>query len=116
MSVMGSAQAFEFLGIKFFEDQSEIDAESVIADPQPYTAELVTSASDGLGATIRQASRLLAGQAEPASGAAGLLARARGDYKRILGALYDEGYYGGAISILVDGREAAGLPPDITLP
>jgi translocation and assembly module TamA len=114
--MVGGAQAFEFLGIKFFEEQSEIDAESVIADPQPYTAELTTSATDGLAAAIRSASSLLAGQGEPASGAAGLLARARGDYKRILGVLYDEGYYGGTIRILVGGREAAKLPPDAGLP
>ena len=115
MSVTGSAQAFEFLGIKFFEDQSEVDAGSVIADPQPYSAELITGAT-GLDATIRNASSLLGGQSEPASGAAGLLARARADYKRILGALYNEGYYGGTISILVGGREAANIPPDATLP
>jgi translocation and assembly module TamA len=116
MSVTGGAQAFEFLGIKFFEDQSEVDAEAVIADPQPYTAELATSATDGLDATIRNASSLLGGQSEPASGAAGLLARARADYKRILGALYNEGYYGGTINILIGGREAANIPPDATLP
>ncbi|MGV3490759.1 MAG: autotransporter assembly complex protein TamA [Devosia sp.] len=115
MSV-SSAQAFEIFGIKLFEDQSEIDAESVIADPQPYTAELSTTATGSLEATIRNASALIGGQAEPANGAAGLLARARGDYKRILGALYDQGYYGGTISILVGGREAANLPPDTTLP
>src|SRR6218665_2178902 len=107
MSVTGSAQAFEFFGIKFFEDQSEVDAEAVIADPQPYTADLVTGAPDGLEATIRNASSLLGNAAEPASGAAGLLARARGDYKRILGALYNEGYYGGTISILVGGGGGA---------
>lgn len=112
----GNAQAFEFLGIKFFEEQSEIDAESVIADPQPYTAELSTTATGPVESAIRNASSLLAEQSEPASGAAGLLARARGDYKRILGALYDQGYYGGAISILVGGQEAAKLPPDATLP
>jgi translocation and assembly module TamA len=116
MSVTGSAQAFELLGIKFFEDQNEVDASSVIADPQPYTVELVTTATDRLDTTIRNASSLLGGQSEPASGAAGLLARARADYKRILGALYNEGYYGGTISILVGGREAANLPPDATLP
>ncbi|MGN6488959.1 MAG: autotransporter assembly complex protein TamA [Devosia sp.] len=116
MAMAGGAAAFEFLGIKFFEEQSEIDAASVIADPQPYTAELVTSATDGLATTIRNASSLLGGQSEPASGAAGLLARARADYKRLLGALYAEGYYGGTISILVGGREAANLPPDATLP
>jgi translocation and assembly module TamA len=111
-----SASAFEFLGIKFFEDQSEIDAESVIADPQPYSAVLTTSVKGDLETAIRNASTLLAEQDEPASGAAGLLARARGDYKRILGALYNEGYYGGAISILVGGREAAKLAPDTDLP
>lgn len=112
----GSASAFEFLGIKFFEEQGEIDAEAVIADPQPYSAELRTGAKGDLETKIRNASSLLAGQAEPANGAAGLLAKARADYKRILGALYDEGYYGGAISILVGGREAAKLPPDAVLP
>ncbi len=116
MAVSGGAQAFEFLGIKFFEDQSEIDAASVIADPQPYSAVLVTSATGGLETTIRNASSLVGGQGEPANGAAGLLARARADYKRILGALYGEGYYGGTISILIGGREAAGLPPDTQLP
>jgi translocation and assembly module TamA len=116
MLVMSSAQAFEFLGIKLFEDQSEVDADSIIVDPQPYSAELSTSAKDGLEATIRGASSLLTGQSAPASGAAGLLARARADYQRILGALYNQGYYGGTISILVGGREAANIPPDATLP
>lgn len=117
VSLWGSStSAFEFFGIKLFEDQSEIDAESVIVDPQPYSAVLATSAKGELEAAIRNASNLLTEQDEPASGAAGLLARARGDYKRILGALYNEGHYGGAISILVGGREAAKLPPDIDLP
>jgi translocation and assembly module TamA len=110
------AFAFEFLGIKLFEDQSEIDAGSVIADPQPYSATLTTRAKGELEAAVRNASTLVTEQETPASGAAGLLARARGDYKRILGALYDQGYYGGAISILVGGREAATLAPDVELP
>lgn len=113
---MSNAQAFEFFGIKLFEDQSEVDADAIIVDPQPYSAVLSTSAKDGLEATIRGASSLISGQSAPASGAAGLLARARADYKRILGALYNEGYYGGTISILVGGREAADIPPDATLP
>ncbi len=52
----------------------------------------------------------------PASGSAGLLAKARGDYRRILAALYGEGRYGGTISILVDGREANDIPPDAEIP
>ncbi|HEY9011353.1 MAG TPA: autotransporter assembly complex family protein [Devosia sp.] len=117
LSIGGSsAFAFEFLGIKLFEEQSEIDAEAVIADPQPYSAQLRTGATGALETTIRNASSLLAGQEKPANGAAGLLASARGDYKRILSALYDEGYYGGSINILVGGKEAATLPPDAELP
>ncbi len=107
--------AFEFFGLKLFEDQSEIDAEAVIGDPQPYAAALTTSATGDLEQAILAASSLMAEQSLPASGAAGLLARARGDYKRIIGALYDRGYYGGVISIVVDGREASQLPPDATL-
>ena len=107
--------AFEFLGFKLFEDQSEIDAEAVIGDPQPYAATLSTAATGDLEQAIVSASTLIAEQSLPASGAAGLLARARGDYKRILGALYDRGHYGGTISILVDGREASQLPPDTVL-
>lgn len=36
-----------------------------------------------------------------------ILAAARGDYARILGALFDEGYYDAVISITLDGVEAA---------
>ena len=40
-----------------------------------------------------------------------ILAAAQADYERLLGVLYDNGRYSGVISILVDGREAAGIPP-----
>ncbi len=114
--LVSGAQAFDFFGIKLFEDQSETDAAAVIADPQAYSATLETDATGDLEQAIRGASSLIAEQDGPASGAAGLLARAKGDYKRILAALYARGYYGGVISILVDGREAANLPPDTRLP
>ena len=55
LSLWGSStSAFEFLGIRFFEDQSEIDADSVIADPRPYSATLVTSAKGDVEAAIRR--------------------------------------------------------------
>lgn len=114
--VAAPVHAFELFGIKFFEDQSEIDADSVIADPQPYTVTVSVNATGALDSTVRNASALLADQGEPASGAAGLLAKARGDYKRIIAALYNEGHYGGTVSIRVAGQEAANLPPDVTLP
>jgi translocation and assembly module TamA len=40
-----------------------------------------------------------------------LLAAAQADYARFLGTLYANARYGGVISITVDGREAATLPP-----
>ena len=40
-----------------------------------------------------------------------ILAAAREDYARLTGALYVNGYYGGEIHILLDGREAAGIAP-----
>ena len=39
------------------------------------------------------------------------VAAARADYRRLLTGLYAEGYYGGTISILVNGQEAANLAP-----
>ncbi|MFN3210102.1 MAG: autotransporter assembly complex protein TamA [Roseovarius sp.] len=40
-----------------------------------------------------------------------ILAAARADYARMVGALYEAGYYGGVVSIRVDGREAADISP-----
>ena len=74
------------------------------------------NATGSVEGAVRNASALVADQNEPASGAAGLLAKARGDYRRIIAALYNEGYYGGVVSIRVGGAEASGLPPDINLP
>lgn len=106
--------AFEIFGMKFFEDES--DADAVIADPQPYTVVITVNATGGVESAVRNASALLADQNEPASGAAGLLAKARGDYRRIVAALYNEGHYGGTVSIRVGGAEAANLAPDVNLP
>ncbi|MBV6657097.1 MAG: outer membrane protein assembly factor, partial [Devosiaceae bacterium] len=55
------------------------------------------------------------GTATGLPGLPGLLAEARGDYRRVLGALYAQGRYGGAISITANGREVADLPPDAAL-
>ena len=108
------ASAFEIFGLKFFED--EADADAVIADPQPYSVTVTVNATGPLESVVRNASALIADENEPASGAAGLLAKARGDYRRIVAALYNEGYYGGTASIRVGGVEAANLAPDVNLP
>jgi translocation and assembly module TamA len=114
--VAAPASAFDFFGLKLFEDQSEVDAAAVIADPQPYSVVVTVNATGSVENAVRNASALLADQNEPASGAAGLLAKARGDYRRIVAALYNEGYYGGTASIRVGGVEATNLAPDVNLP
>ena len=113
--VASPAHGFELFGFKFFEEQSEIDAESVIVDPTPYKVVLTVNSGEGLESAMRNASALIADEAEPASGAAGLLAKARGDYRRLVAALYNAGHYGGTVSIRVNGQEAANLAPDVTL-
>ena len=89
----------------------EPDEEAVIADPLPYTIAFETGVEGDLDAAIRNASSLWTGRDDPASGAGGLLATARTDYARITAALYNNGYYGGAIIITVNGREATTIPP-----
>ncbi len=113
----GPASAFELFGIKFFEGKKADDSQDVIGDPQNYTLDFaVSGGDDALTTRLQGASTLRNDQEKPASGAAGLLAKARGDYNRLLAALYAEGRYGGTISIEVDGRQASDLPPDTALP
>ena len=110
------AYGFELFGIRFFEDQADRDAEAVIVDPQPYVVTFAVNEGGAVENAVRNASALLADQDEPASGAAGLVAKARGDYRRIIAALYNEGHYGGSVSIRIGGVEAANLAPDVDLP
>lgn len=64
---------------------------------------------EGLRGRLTDASLTLSlGQDSPANGQ-DYVAAARADYRRILAGLYAEGFYGGEISITVDGREASGL-------
>ena len=60
---------------------------------------------------VRAASLLLGPAADELTTGQDVLAAARADYTRIVGRLYARGYYGPRVSILVDGREAAGIPP-----
>jgi len=114
--VAPGVSAFEIFGIRLFEDQSDRDTEALIADPQPYTVEVTVADNDTVEGAVRNASSLVADAEEPASGSAGLLAKARADYGRIVAALYNEGYYGGTVNIRVGGVEASTLAPDVNLP
>ena len=75
-------------------------------DPLPYTVDLAVAGGDGgLERQLETASSLWTDRETPASGTAGLLAKARGDYRRLLAALYAAGYYGPSISIRAAGQE-----------
>jgi translocation and assembly module TamA len=108
------ALAFELFGRKFFEANDET---IVVPDAQPYTLDVSISGDDkALAKAIRNASSLVREEKRPPPGTAGLIARARGDYGRILASLYANGYYGGTIAISVDGMPVESLRPDVDLP
>ena len=110
------AAAFELFGIKFFERKNAEDTDDVIGEPQNYTVDFqIPGADSDTVDALQGASTLWQDREKPASGAAGLIAKARGDYRRLLATLYSQARYGGTISILIDGREAADLAPDAQL-
>ena len=88
----------------------------LVAIPPLAPAQTVTlvapGAEEGVVDTLEASSLVLALAEEDApSTAQDYVASAQADYRRLLTALYAEGHYGGAISILIDGREAATLSP-----
>ncbi len=114
--VAAPGAAFELFGIRLWGGAEDSDDFEII-DPLPFTVEVaVDGGADDLTRIVENASGLYSGQDRPASGAGGLLARAKGDYRRILAALYNNAYYGGEISILLAGREAAELTLDSPMP
>ena len=88
-----------------------VSALALAASAQEVQLQL-TGANDTLRDAVRGASLLYSGKDdEEEADAQDLLASARADYGRILGALYAQGHYSGVIRILIDGREAAAIPP-----
>jgi translocation and assembly module TamA len=111
---LAPAAAIELFGRKFFEQEDET---IVVPDAQPYTLDLTIAGNDKeLTEAVTNASSLAREADRPPPGTAGLLARARGDYGRILAALYAEGHYGGSVTILIEGMPVESLRPDRQLP
>lgn len=86
-----------------------------VSGSQAVALETITfdtpGASKDLRAALQGASLLLAAQGENQTDPQDVFAAARAEYGRLLGALYAEGYYSGTIRVLVDGQEAASIPP-----
>jgi translocation and assembly module TamA len=72
---------------------------------------VVPGASKAFTKTLREGALSVSTAAQDDATAQDLLAAAQADYARLLGVLYGEGFYSGVISIRVDGREAASIPP-----
>lgn len=103
------AAAFSLFGIHLWGEEEETDRIEVL-DPLTYEVTVsVRGPGSDLQSDIEGASSLWSDREDPASGTGGLLAKARGDYRRLLAALYAEGYYGPSISIRIAGGEAADL-------
>lgn len=66
---------------------------------------------DKLAASLRGASALLAAEDDKKTGAEDLFAAAQAEYSSLVNALYGMGYYAPVVHVLVDGREAASIPP-----
>lgn len=71
----------------------------------------VSGADDDLRAALERASLVLAARNEPDKDTRDLFAAALAEYGQLTKALYANGYYGGTIRVLVNGREAAHIPP-----
>ena len=71
----------------------------------------LSGGEDDLLPQIRATSLLVSAQDEGRVTGQDILAAARGDYARILGVLYDNGYYSVLVDITLDGVEAATIAP-----
>lgn len=71
----------------------------------------VAGSDDDLADRLRAASVLLNAEKTEQTNAQDLFADARAEYAALLGGLYEAGHYSPVIHVLVDGREAADIPP-----
>lgn len=91
-------------------EDADAKADAELIDPKRYEIDLQIEGGDETVETaVKSASELWRGRESPVGGSAGVISRARGDYTRILAALYNSGYYGGSISIRLLGDQAADL-------
>lgn len=113
------AHALELFGICLSGSCKNVDNKNAdIIDPKNYTVEFLIQGgvAEDVEDSIKSASELLRGENKAVAGAAGLITRAKGDYRRVLAGLYNEGFYGSEISILVNGRQASELTPGTEIP
>ena len=80
-------------------------------DEGPVDLQFRIQGADDLEQPLRNGSLISGALSEGRTTGQDVLAAARGDYARILGNLYDRGYYSAIINITLDGVEAAEVAP-----
>lgn len=79
-------------------------APALAADPQPYAVKLAPTGIPALDAALKGASQLVSLRRKAPVGPFALIVRARQDAGRLRTVLHSFGYYGGTVSIRLDGR------------
>lgn len=97
-----SSSPFSGLGKLFAKGEAERPVDLIIR---------VEGGDDGLERAIRNTSLINAALDDNRFTGQDILAAARADYARVLGALYDQGRYDAVINIRLDGVEAAQIAP-----
>ncbi len=69
------------------------------------------AADDDLRARLEAGSLVFAARADGTTDGQDIVAAAQSDYKRLVSLLYERGYFGPSVRILVDGQEAASISP-----
>ncbi len=109
-STFSQAYAFELFGYHLWGKKAEAQEDGLagIPEPTPYTVEfLVVGEHEDqpgkLEEELQSASLLVQDVKKLPSGASGVLARATQDFERLIGKLYEDGYYGALVQITVAG-------------
>ena len=117
--ILNVKQALAFDGFNWFGKEKTPENQN-LAQPKTYKAHVsiigLSKIDKKEKEKIKESSKLFTEEEEASQGSVGLLTKARDDYSNILYGLYAQGYYGGSVSIKINGQEAANIPPETILP
>ncbi|MES0868772.1 autotransporter assembly complex protein TamA [Pseudovibrio sp. SCP19] len=112
LSSASPTHAFELFGYHLWGEKAESDEDQNVGvpDPTPYTVEFRVTGEDeeapsDVEEELQSVSLLVQDVKKLPSGASGVLARATKDFERLIGKLYEDGYYGALVEI-----DVAGMP------
>ncbi|WBU52934.1 autotransporter assembly complex family protein [Paracoccus sp. SCSIO 75233] len=100
-----------FSGLFSREEQPVTNDQGEVLGPPVDLQFVIVNGDEDLRRPLRGASLVAGALDEQRATGQDILAAARGDYARVLGVLYDEGYFSAIINITLDGVEAANIAP-----